>query len=241
LSSFTPSCRARPGFTLIELLVVIAIIAVLAALLLPALARAKNSARKAACTSNLRQLSVAWRLYLDENRGRFPDRRDLKSTLPGSYKPWTTWPPSDPRGGWAAIVLQPTLNDSAIMECPAIASGPLADAPQAQQVGSTNPNAVEPRVNYWMWRFDRNDDPVPPDNFWGKTESAAINDLRQANNPQAGQPNGPGEVELVVDPYFPNTIASLPATIRGWAAHQGGRMRLMLDGHVQHVRDARLR
>jgi prepilin-type processing-associated H-X9-DG protein len=90
-----------------------------------------------------------------------------------------------------------------------------------------------------MWRFDTTDDPVELDNFWGKPEEQCAPDLREANNRFIGLPSGPVEVELVVDPYFPNTIGSIPGDIRGWSAHLGGRNRLMLDGHVEHFKDAR--
>ncbi|HRT58452.1 MAG TPA: type II secretion system protein, partial [Candidatus Paceibacterota bacterium] len=79
--------RWRRAFTLIELLVVISILAVLMALLLPALARAKEAGRATACLSNLRQAGVAIQLYVQDNNNRLPFMRDRSLTssndLPG--------------------------------------------------------------------------------------------------------------------------------------------------------------
>jgi prepilin-type N-terminal cleavage/methylation domain-containing protein len=66
------AARSRRGFTLIELLVVIAIIAILAALLLPSLAKAKLSAKSAQCKSNLHQFVVAFNIYAADNKDYFP-------------------------------------------------------------------------------------------------------------------------------------------------------------------------
>ena len=71
-----PGATRVVGFTLIELLVVIAIIAILAAMLLPALARAKESARRITCLNNLRQLVIAATIYAGDNREKLIEARD---------------------------------------------------------------------------------------------------------------------------------------------------------------------
>lgn len=227
----------RTGFTLIELLVVIAIIAILAAILFPVFAQAKAKAKQAVCISDLRQLGTALALYMGDYDGLLPDRRDLKTALPGGYKPWSSWPTSDPRGGWAVVVLSPFVKNQELFECPGIAASPLGTAVQVLQTAPSSSSTI--RSNYWLWRFDRPDDPVPLDNLWGKSEEQAVSDLQAANNPQAGFPEGIADVEIAVDPYFPRTIPTVPPELKGKSIHFGGRNRLFLDVHVKFLRDPR--
>ncbi|MHC4116718.1 MAG: prepilin-type N-terminal cleavage/methylation domain-containing protein [Planctomycetota bacterium] len=113
----------RKGFTLIELLVVIAIIAILMAILMPTLKRAKEQGRRAVCLSNLKQLQLAWSMYADENddkivNGEAANGSDGAAPMPGPSharhprEQW--WTGDDVADFWAGTSHPPEVQKRAI-------------------------------------------------------------------------------------------------------------------------------
>lgn len=109
--------RTRIGFTLIELLVVIAIIAILAALLLPALSRAKQQALTVQCLNHLKQLQTSWALYVADNNGWLPPNKPSVTVPNGSWVIGSTDLETSPTNITEALLFKYN-NSLAIYHCP---------------------------------------------------------------------------------------------------------------------------
>ena len=128
--------NARNGFTLIELLVVIAIIAILAAILFPVFARARDKALQTSCSSNLKQIALSMRMYMQDYDERMPIATHGSVTGPRAHSndagccksTWSqnkdvTLPAAAPRGVWNGFAhwrLTPYVKNWDLWQCPAM-------------------------------------------------------------------------------------------------------------------------
>jgi prepilin-type N-terminal cleavage/methylation domain-containing protein/prepilin-type processing-associated H-X9-DG protein len=201
-----PECNVRHAFTLIELLVVIAIIAILAALLLPALARAKDKAKAVACLSNVKQWSYAFFMYEDDNEEVFPYEGDGFVPIDTGFN-LDAWYNST-----ADYSSQPKLMDlyakgeyplpgvHSIFTCPSVRKGPAATPTVA--------------IPFFMYGFNNRMDPNGPARF------------------KRSDCERPSEAVTFTE----NSEANFPSTSRFTPARHNLRANLgFADGHAQAI------
>ena len=233
----------RFGFTLIELLVVIAIIAILAAILFPVFASAKNMAKKANCASNLKQISYAYQMYASDYNDRFPDNnfganlwlvqpylRNKKMRQAGGASPM----------GKLSVWLCPAANKDCYYRVQAEHWITAQNAPWYPWLKQDYCYVFN---SYCVNGYITN--PANGKGSYGlvRRQSKTVLFAESSKNPNRGGEEGLGTAATAVHPAFPedpnendevlnwyDKVTNKASDIYGW--HNGGGNFLYVDGHI---------
>ncbi|HTI70157.1 MAG TPA: type II secretion system protein [Candidatus Limnocylindria bacterium] len=174
----SPKNNNHRGFTLVEMLVVIGIIAILAAMLLPGLTRAKARAVETSCVNNLHQIGVALTLYADDNSGRLPRAAELPSDSINSNR----WPALTVALASQMGYSSTNQPGNSVFKCP------------SDKVGGTNFYYFKTQTLSYDWNEQANNDSITNPKYWGTrldpNKAPVLSDFRNWHSGRAVDTNG---------------------------------------------------
>jgi prepilin-type N-terminal cleavage/methylation domain-containing protein/prepilin-type processing-associated H-X9-DG protein len=220
----------RRGFTLIELLVVIAIIAILAAILFPVFARAREKARQASCQSNIKQIALAVIMYKNDYDELMPYL--IQGSQAGGMDDWINGAPTlGPSGGYTWwLVLQPYIKNSQLMVCPS------QRPPMSRPTGCWLPM----RWSTYSCNYQNQQRPWAgvPDSYIADSGGTIIlsDGCGRPHNCFRFASCGCGAAPVA---YDPNYTINAPTSLSGWGwvwRHNEGVNHAFHDGHVKWMK-----
>lgn len=212
----------RKGFTLIELLVVIAIIAILAAILFPVFARARENARRSSCLSNMKQIGLGLMMYTQDYDEKYPLYAFKDASL--------TW-----KFSWASVIY-PYVNSTQVFICPS-----------AVQTGYCYPTLMQVNSYQYAGSYGYN---YAYFGTWATSTRPTVTSLAAVNSPSETIAIAESTALQVTSIVYPPSIWSNPATTCGYVSgefekqlatrHFDGTNITFADGHVKWLKKSAL-